>query len=227
MTLNVPQIKINTPTTEVKTPVVSHEAINNNLSFGNTPKTHVVGKFTKDTIEWLGERSTPFNRFLVGATALMIQPFIDLYNKYVDEDTRKISCARAVAKAFVGTATGIVVRWGCIKSIDNLTRTPEELNELQKRGKKPTKWNTLLIPNLEKDSKGIKKIITNEEFGQAVRLVKKHRQTLGSIIALGVMLVTNFIIDAPLTKIMTNALADKYIKKSEQTKAEEKEGNNV
>ncbi|MDD3594442.1 MAG: hypothetical protein PHX18_07435 [Candidatus Gastranaerophilales bacterium] len=44
------------------------------------------------------------------------------------------------------------------------------------------------------------------------------QKSLGDIIAIGVMLFTNFLIDAPLTKMGTNFLAKKFIKKDSPEK---------
>lgn len=50
-------------------------------------------------IKWVGsEISSPENRLILGVTALMSQPFIDAHNKSVDEDTRKVSVCRTIAK---------------------------------------------------------------------------------------------------------------------------------
>ena len=47
-----------------------------------------------------------------------------------------------------------------------------------------------------------------------------HKNALGTIISLFVMTITNFAIDAPLTKFLTNKFVDK-IKEKDAIKAEE------
>lgn len=153
-------------------------------------------------IERMGKFSTPANRLFMGATALALQPMIDLNNKDVDEKTRQISCARTIAKIIAGTSTGVFIRWACIKSIDSLTKTPEQLKEMTKNNKKITKWNTALIPTT----------LESGQFGKTMRLVKNHRNAIGSIVALGVMLFTNFALDVPITKFLTNIFVDKFVK---------------
>ena len=65
-----------------------------------------------------GEKiSSAEQRLILGASALMSQPFIDWNNKNVDEKTRKVSVARTVAKIIAGTFTGYFIRKGCIKAI--------------------------------------------------------------------------------------------------------------
>lgn len=174
---------------------------------GGAPKLITVkSEKIQNTMEKLGGLSTPANRFFLGATALSIQPWFDFYNKDVDEKTRKISTIRTIAKIIVGTATGIVVRSKCIKWMENFTCSPEQIKNMSESQKK---WATIMVPAH----------IPHEKFSNATRLLKKHRQALGSIVALGVMLFTNFIIDAPLTKFLTNMLTEKinHHKKEEKT----------
>ena len=184
----------------------------NNAPYFAGGNTRVVSSKLARRIEHIGEKwSTPHNRFFLGVTALCMQPWIDLYNKDVDEDTRKVACARTIAKNVVGTLTGMAVRQACISSIDAFTKTEKELE-----GKTPSKWAKLLIPTQTKDKAGEIVELSHKEFSEALRLVKKHRQTLGSLIALGVMLITNFALDVPLTKLMTNYLTDNHFKISKK-----------
>ena len=58
-------------------------------------------------IKKTGEKiSSAEQRLILGASALMSQPFIDANNKRVDEKTRKVSVARTIAKIVAGTFTG-------------------------------------------------------------------------------------------------------------------------
>ena len=62
-------------------------------------------------IKKTGEKiSSAEQRLILGASALMSQPFIDWNNKNVDEKTRKVSVARTVAKIIAGTLTGYYIR---------------------------------------------------------------------------------------------------------------------
>ena len=81
-------------------------------------------------IEWVNkEISTPENRLILGVTALMSQPFIDAHNKSVDEDTRKVSVCRTLAKIIAGTLTGYFIRKGCIKAIDKWSKLPSSVDK--------------------------------------------------------------------------------------------------
>ena len=140
-------------------------------------------KLVRDTGEKI---SSAEQRLILGATALMSQPFIDAHNRNVDENTRKVSVARTIAKIVAGTFTGFFIRKGCIKAIKAFSQLP---------GKNVPKYKTIFTP------KDITKI-NSDEFIQ-------YRNAMGTIVALVVMMFTNFAIDAPLTKFLTNTLVKK------------------
>lgn len=175
-----------------------------NTVLSRIPNMTIANKKVLNAINTVGAKfSSPENRLILGASALMTQPFIDASNKKVDEETRKVSVARTVAKIIAGTFTGYFVRAGCIKLIDYMTKLPNEVVNPKTFG---GKLKTLFTPDAAKS--GILKDLT------------KYKNALGTILALGVMLVTNFLIDAPLTKYLTNKFVD-YIHKND-AKREEK-----
>lgn len=164
------------------------------------PKTTISGNKTQKRIDWIGEKfSSPENRLILGVSALMTQPFIDAQNKKVDEETRKVSVARTVAKIIAGTLTGYYVRAGCIKLIDEMTKLPSEVKNPNSFG---GKLRMLFTPDDAKTG--------------ALKSLKKYKNALGTTISLVVMLFTNFLIDAPLTKYLTNLFTDKFIKPKNQ-----------
>ena len=140
-----------------------------------------------DGIKKTGEKiSSAEQRLILGASALMSQPFIDGHNRNVDEETRKVSVARTIAKIIAGTATGYLIRKGCIKGIKAFSQIPKD-------GVASAK--TVFTPKGIKDN-------TTDSFVQ-------YRNAMGTVVALVVMMFTNFIIDAPLTKFLTNLLVKK------------------
>ncbi len=160
------------------------------------PEMTISNEKTLKGLKWVGEKvSSPENRLILGVTALMSQPFIDLNNKKVDEDTRKVSAARTVAKIIAGTTTGVLIRSGCIHAIDAFTKLPTEITPNMKF----KKLRTLFTP-----SAGILKDLN------------QYKKSLGTILSLGVMVVTNFLLDAPLTKFLTNKFVDRINSKKEQ-----------
>lgn len=141
-------------------------------------------------VNWInkaGEKiSSAEQRLILGASALMSQPFIDAHNKNVDEKTRKVSVARTIAKIIAGTTTGFLIRKGCIKGIKAMS---------QPRVAGAPKWKSFFTP------KNVSKT-TTDAFMQ-------YRNAMGTVVALIVMMFTNFLIDAPLTKFLTNTLIKK------------------
>lgn len=152
------------------------------------PRMIISDEKTLNSLKWIGEKvSSPQNRLILGVSALLSQPFIDLSNKKVDEDTRKVSTARTVAKIIAGTLTGVAIRSACIHSIDAFTKYPDEITENMKF----KKLRSLFAP-----SKGILKDLN------------QYKKSFGTILSLVVMVFTNFLIDAPLTKFLTNKFID-------------------
>lgn len=155
------------------------------------PDYKIAKKKTLNALDTIGrEISTPENRLILGITALMSQPFIDWHNKKVDKETRKVSVARTVAKIIAGTFTGVLIRKGCIKSIDYMSKIP-------KNGAKLSKLKQFFTPKIK-----------GKVLNEASDAYKQYKNALGTIVALVVMLFTNFAIDAPLTKYLTNKFVD-------------------
>lgn len=129
-----------------------------------------------------------WNRGILGATALLTQPTIDYYNHRVDDETRTVSRNRTIAKIVAGTLVGMfVVRGPIHKLVEKMT------NPFGKG-----KYSKALLP-----IDYIEKLSKNETH------LKNYRATLAMVLALGAMCVTNFVLDAPLTIILTNLLNDK------------------
>ena len=138
-------------------------------------------------IKKVGEKiSSAEQRLILGASALMSQPFIDAHNKNVDEKTRKVSVCRTIAKIIAGTFTGFFIRKGCINAIKAFSQVP---------AKGVPKYKSIFTPKNTKD-------INSDAFMQ-------YRNAMGTVVALVVMMITNFVIDAPLTKFLTNLLVKK------------------
>lgn len=217
MTVNLPLVK-NSPQNSVinVNPLHASNSQSNaqTPSFGFNPEKLITIKNEKikNFFKKAGNLSTPMNRFIIGAVAISSQPWIDLYNKDTDEETRKTSCLRTAAKIIVGTTTGIIARVLCINAMAHFSRTTEEIAKLKAKGKNISKLATALVPDC----------VTAEKYASAGRLLGKHRKALGSFIAIAVMMLT----DPPLTKFLTNYFNDKR-KQAEQANAKEKGASNV
>jgi len=166
-------------------------------AFDKLPSIELKNGKILNGIKWAGQHiSSPQNRVILGATALMSQPFIDLHNRNVDEETRKVSAARTVAKIIAGTTTGFLVRYYTIKAVDAFTKTENIKKAI----------DTLLIPPKFKNP-----------LAKTIAGIKHYRFALGTFISIGIMMFTNFAIDAPLTKFLTNIFVKK-VNDSEKNK---------
>ena len=156
-------------------------------AFNLFPDTTVNNTKTSKIIGDIGRNiSSAENRLILGATALMTQPLIDACNRDVDKNTRRVSVCRTIAKIIAGTTTGYFIRKGAIKLIKNWSEIP---------AKKVSKYKILFTPKNAKS-------VNSEAF-------KQYQNAMGTIAALIVMMITNFAIDAPLTKGMTNFFVSK------------------
>jgi len=163
------------------------------------PSMTISGEKTIKAIKWVGEKvSAPQNRFILGVTALMTQPFIDLSNKKVDEDTRKVSAARTVAKIIAGTTTGVIIRSACIHAISAFTKQASEITPDMKF----KRLRSLFLPEV------------------VLKDLTQYKKSIGTILSLVVMVFTNFLIDAPLTKFLTNKFIDKIHKNDNKKNTE-------
>ena len=140
------------------------------------------------------------NRFIMGATALATQPAIDYYNHKVDKETREVSRNRTIAKILAGVSVGMAVRGSCYELVAKMTN-------IHGKGR----WSKALLP-----PDFIKDLLNNKNH------LGNYRNALATSIAILAMLVTNFLIDAPLTVCLTNYFNRKskenaQVKKDERT----------
>jgi len=154
------------------------------------------GERGEKIIHWFGENiSTPENRLIIGVTALMSQPFIDLYNKDVDEKTRIVSCARTTAKIVAGTILGVTIRGGLIK----LTQKYSKLGEA--------------------GTKKINKLFTPPSAPEKMTYsYKQYQNAMGMILAVGAMVLTSFALEGLSTKYLTNVLMKRFTGKKQESK---------
>ena len=159
--------------------------------------------------------NSPEQRLIQGVTALAMQPLIDFHNKAADDDTRAVSVARTIGKIVAGTLVGVLVRYGCIagaKAFSRYTLTEGEkfITSIKRKSNRD-----VLMPEFKPD---FYKEMTREEFEG---IYNNSIKTLGTVFATVTMIFTNFLIDAPLTKIITKALTPKMKKLVEKEKMPE------
>ena len=161
----------------------------NNISFGSKREMRTF-------LRWMSKNfSSPQQRAVLGFTALCFQPFIDLHNKYIKNEDKPIVVSKTIAKIVTGTTVGVFMRHYAIKVVTNFTK---ESNV--------GKYSQCLLP---------KEILEQLKIGSSnMKDLANYRKGIGTLIGLSICLFTNFLIDAPLTKILTNVLHDKVFKRS-------------
>ena len=167
---------------------------------------------TRQFVTKIGEKiNSPEQRLILGATALATQPFIDLNNKKADKKTRAVSVARTIGKIVAGTLAGVAVRYGSIAAIKRFSgaelKTIDGVTKICKKSKKD-----IFVPLFAK----IRPNITEAEFAKEY---ENYTKALGTVAATVAMIFTNFMIDVPLTKLITNILTSKVEKHIDKKEA--------
>lgn len=147
-------------------------------------------------LRWIPKHfSSPHQRAILGITALCTQPFIDLHNKHIKKEDKPVAVARTIAKIIVGTTVGICLRAAAIKAVKNFTKTVSD-----------GKYSQCLLPKhvVEKLAKNPKSIVD--------AYLLNYRNGLGTFIGTMGGLFMNFLVDAPLSKKLTNVIHDKVFK---------------
>ena len=125
--------------------------------------------------KWAGRLNKPhWNRLTMGAGALALQPLIDYFNPLVDDDTASTSAIRTASKIIAGTAVGVIVRTLAYKYT---SKNPYR-----------SKFMTKAIFEFIKRNPEAK---------------KNYFNAISTLIGLGAMVFTNFLLDAPLTNVLT------------------------
>ena len=167
----------------------------------------ILSSNSEKIISYIGKTiNSPEQRLIQGVTALMTQPLIDYYNKDADDQTRAVSVARTIGKIVAGTLVGVGIRYASIAvtkqfskfiitESDKLIDGKRFIASIKRKNK-----HDVLLPKFSPD---FYKEMTKEEF---IRKYNNFIKTLGTILATVAMVFTNFLVDAPLTKIFTDVL---------------------
>lgn len=126
-------------------------------------------------------------RAVMGATAILTQPFIDYYNPKVDRDTAKVSTCRTIGKIIAGTTVGCLVRSMCYYGTQALTSLKPNAPA----------WRKSLLPP---------EIIVRYMNKHHPNWIKNYNSALATLIGLGAMLFTNVLVDVPFTNFITKKL---------------------
>ena len=159
-------------------------------------------KFISDII---GKRiNSPEQRLIQGVTALAIQPAIDYNNHKADKETRAISVARTIGKIVAGTLTGVAIRYASIALTKKFSQYKIQeiiLDKGQELVKKivPKTSKDVFMPTINFANP----TMTAEKFAEKY---DNYIKAMGTVLACVTMMFTNFLIDAPLTKLITKWL---------------------
>lgn len=172
----------------------------------------------KSGLNWAGKAlHAPEQRIILGATALATQPFIDLNNKDVDEETRKISAARTIAKIIAGTTVGVIVRYAGIWAANRYSKFEKVFADADKKIIEkiiPDKKNGFLTPAFAKNT------IFPISDAELAKRMTRYRKAMGTLLATIAMVATNFLCDAPLTKYLTKVF-QKGLEKADTQEAKQ------
>ena len=136
--------------------------------------------------------SPHINRTVLGVAAFATQPWMDLLNPKVDKDTAISSMLRTISKILVCSSIGFVVRGSSYYIVDKFAKASKE------------EGSTLLTPDA---------ILKKNDVELRRRMLKIHKNSLSTVLALSVMVFTNFLADAPLTTKLSNFLIAHYKKR--------------
>jgi hypothetical protein len=116
-----------------------------------------------------------------------------------------VSICRTIAKIIAGTTVGILVRGSCYNLVKKMTMTEGA-----------SKFSKTLLPKRY-----------TKELSKVEAFLKNYRSALSNGVAIGAMCFTNFLIDAPLTVLLTNKLSDVALqhKNTPAIKAKEEDKN--
>ena len=151
--------------------------------------------------------NSPEQRLIQGVTALGLQPVIDYCNHKADDETRAVSVARTIGKIIAGTVVGVAVRYGAIYSAKKFSAyTFEKIESGFVKKVIPLRKRDIFMPNYEFENP----CKTPKEFK---RMHENYVKTMGTLLASFAMIFTNFLIDAPLTGVITKVLTPSVRKK--------------
>lgn len=212
MSISVAKVNINTPSIAKSAAVCPEMKSAANLSHPSFGAIEIKdGKWLGKNVRWLGDDFTStMQRGVSGVTALLTQPFFDWNNKKADKETRKTSTARTLGKIVAGTITGVLIREGCIQLTKNYCKTEGTEKEryikaVAKARKKHKSTAGIPKPKTASQITAREKWLLPKGYEKnSFRDIKKYRNSMGTFLAVVVMIGTNFLIDAPLTTYLTN-----------------------
>ena len=189
-------------------------SINNQQNFRGSFGEKTIGFITKHPVllTALAGSSVIAQKVVMSASEATIGPVMDVaIGKTItkvakEEDGRtkqssKVQAVRTFAQAVGGTIVGVVIRGVCIAGATALCMKAGEKVGNALGDKFPDKFAKIVNDGLTKDSSSYKRSLNASAWGK----------NIGGAVALLVMLVTNFVIDAPFINLINKSTA-KYVK---------------
>ncbi|MDD3420268.1 MAG: hypothetical protein PHE78_06680 [Candidatus Gastranaerophilales bacterium] len=136
----------------------------------------VAGKIIEVTEQAV---KSPQQRLILGSTALVTMPIIEAKNPNANEDQKTLAISKTFAKIIAGTTSGFAIRKACNNFIASRIENMES-------GLNPKNFLNLAVDEIERNKTAV--------FGN----------TIGTFVASFVMVLTNYLWDAPVTKHLTN-----------------------
>ena len=172
-----------------------------------------LGNKAQKALAKVSDFSSIQQRIAIGSSALIFQPIIDFNNKNVDKETRKVSALRSASKAVIGTLTGLLVRGVCMKAVEHSFAKKDSAQKIIRESGKIVLDEAKIYNTFKKGFESL----GNVDPSELSKALKRVPSIIGTIIALGIMIITNFVLDAPLTN-KTLELLEKTLEKHAKNK---------
>ncbi|MBQ3310697.1 hypothetical protein IJG72_01325 [bacterium] len=175
--MNVSAIGNNIPSSTV---LDGNNIKNRNVTFSGVN----LGPTWQKGLKFLSNMSTTKQTIILMIPGLTINPAIDLFNKKVDDETRKFSACRSIAKELAGSSIGVGVRALCGMGCEKLLKKGHLFGKM-----------------LDKNAKDY------------LKQLKEHAGIVGGISALGALLFTDFFVDIPFINFTNELLVKLFFPK--------------
>jgi len=163
-----------------------------------------IAKYRK-FIDYGNNLNSYHNRAFLGATALPLFTMFDCFNA-PDKETRNNSLAKTWAKVIVGTATGVAVRFAGFRFAKRFASArADRIGEFGAILVDERKLGSLCFPKSR-----IKNYKASKE--ECADYILNYQKAFGTYSAVVAMLFTNFLIDMPLTILLTDFFRQKVFK---------------
>lgn len=172
----------------------------------------IKSKSIEKFVNYSGRKlNAPQQAVIMGASAVLFQPYINRKNKRLDEDTRDMAVARSIGKCIVGNCSDFLARVVAIFSVAKLS------NYITKSDKNNEDIVTVLTPKSKLDifAPNMKDGFEPRHKNELVKDIKSYRFAMGALLATGFAVFLKTTIELPLTKKLTD-----YFYKREKMKKE-------